>query len=220
MAAAGSGGAKLNLAPDGPDEGLDQGLENGMAAASRIRLNVVLWLLVLLTGTAVIVLGAKMVSTHDTSPGVGDSVGSGIVSAVPAAPEADQQRIADVLKASTVFVNTFMNVDYRTMNSTFAAVKSLATGPFRSQFDKSVPSLRKLATRLHSVETATVIWAGYSSGDADSATVLLASKGTNTGTNAATGKPNTVARYDRIRVDLQLVDGRWLANNITFVQAS
>ncbi|WP_460845051.1 hypothetical protein [Nocardioides ultimimeridianus] len=211
MAAAGSGGAELKLAPEGPDE--------GMAAAARIRLNLALWLLVLLTGTAVIVLGAKMWSNHDASPGVGDSVGSGIVSAVPAAPAAEQQRIAAVLKASTVFVNTFMNVDYRTMDSTFAAVKSLATGPFRKQFDKSVPSLRKLATRLHSVETATVIWAGYSSGDADSATVLLASKGTNTG-DSADGKSRTVARYDRIRVDLQLVGGRWLANNITFVQAS
>lgn len=193
-----------------------------MAEPARIRLNLALWLLVLVTGTAVIVLGVRMWDAHrssDVGKAVGQSVGSGVVAAVPAADESDQQRIAAVLKASTVFVNTFMNVDYRTMDSTFAAVRSLATGPFRTQFDKSVPSLRTLATRLHSVETASVIWAGYSSGDADSATVMLASKGTNSGTSSS-GKTNTVARYDRVRVDLVLVDGRWLTNNITFLQAS
>jgi Mce-associated membrane protein len=209
-----------------------------LSESSRIRLNLGLWLLVLVTGTAVIVLGVKMWDSHadegvgfftrightatfkwnSDAAGVGESVGSGVVAAVPAAQTSDQQRIAAVLVASTKFVNTFMNVDYKTMDSTFAAVRSMATGPFRSQFDKSVPSLRKLATRLHSVETATVIWAGYSSGDADSATVLLASRGTNSGLVA--GKVSTVARYDRIRVDLQLVGSSWMTNNITFVAAS
>lgn len=210
MAAGRSGGPELNVSLDTPQE--------GMPEPARIRLNLALWLLVLLTGTAVIFLGVRMWDSRGTSD-VGRSVGSGVVEAVAAADQTDQDRIAAVIKASTVFVNTFMNVDYRSLDSTFAAVRSLATGPFRQQFDKSVSSLRKLATRLKSVETSSVIWAGYSSGDADSATVLLATKGTNSGTSSS-GKTNTVARYDRIKVDLVLQDGRWLANNITFLQAS
>ena len=224
MAAGGAGGPTLS------------GLDETRAARSRTRLNIGLWIGVLLAGVLVIAVGAVMWNLHADDDGSvlarvartvvdkhdsdaadeGKAVGSGVVKAVPAAPIADQERISDVLVAATKFVNTFMNVDYKTMDSTFASISATSTGAFQKQFDKSVESLKSLTTRVKSVQTSEVVWAGYSSGDADSATVLIATQGTMSST-ASKGK--ALARYDRVRVDLAKVDGTWLTNNLTFLAA-
>ena len=94
--------------------------------------------------------------------------------------------------------------------------RSWSSAPYTGVLPCCEKESKPVRTGSKSVETAQVIWAGYSSGDKDSATVLLATQGSLSST-ASKGKK--LARYDRVRVDLQKVGGRWLTNNITFLAA-
>ncbi|GAB2988246.1 hypothetical protein [Nocardioides montaniterrae] len=185
---------------------------------SRIRLNLALWLGVLLVAGAAIFLGAKMYDQHqrEQAPTVdaGSDVGSGVVQAMDESPASDQQRIADVLVASTKFVNAFTNIDYKTADSTIAAVRSMTTGAFRAQYDKSVKGTKTLLQRLHATYRSEVVYAGYTTGDADSATTVLATQGT---VSSDITHKQVAAHNNQIKVDLARSGGRWLVNNVTFI---
>lgn len=188
--------------------------------SGRVPLNIALWVAVVLAAVATIFLGKVIWDQHEraAAPSVdaGQQVGSGVVEAMSESSSADQERIADVLNQGTKFINAFLNVDYRKIDSDIEAVRSMGTPAFQKQYDRSVPSMKKLAERLKSVASSEVVWAAYESGDADSATVLLATQGTATNT-LTHGKPT--ARYVRIRLDLSKVGDRWLANNVVQVGA-
>lgn len=189
------------------------------AEHSRIPLNIALWVAVVLTAVAAIFLGKTMYDQHDRAQApvvdAGTDVGSGVVSAMGESPSVDQERIAEVLKQGALFVNAFQSFDYRRMDSDIAAVRSMGTPAFVKQYDKSTPGLKKLAAHLHSVGSSNVVWAAYEVGDADSATVLLASIGSVTN-NLSKGP---TARYVRTKLDLVKVDGRWLANSVEQIGA-
>lgn len=206
--AAGSGDAPLSQSSSNPA---------AMSGTARMRLNLALWLVVVIGGVAVIVLGVLVVHTwHDGAP-VGEDVGSGTVQAVDPAPASDTQSRSAVLSAAERFVVTFMNVDYRTMDSTFAKVRALQTPKARTQFEKSVDGTRKLLRNLKVHETAQVVAAGLSSLDAHDAKVLVATKGTKT---SSSSRGQKIATYGRVVVDLENTGGRWLVSNITFLANS
>jgi hypothetical protein len=187
---------------------------------SRIPLNIALWLAVMLAAVAAIFLGKVMYDQHDRAQApvvdVGSDVGSGVVQAMDESPRSEQERIEQVLEQGTKFVDAFLNVDYRKIDAQIATVHSMGTAEFQKQYDKGAAGLKKFATQLQSITTSEVVWAAYESGDADSATVLLATQGT--GQNKMAKTP--ALQLNRVRLDLTKVDGRWLANNVVMVGAT
>lgn len=205
---------------------------------SQKRLNVVLYAMVLACAGAVALAGTVMWQQHksdggDTSGGVashawsvlvdrraeggntraGDKVGSKIITAVPAGSTSEQERVALALESATKMVNAFLNVRYTDVDATVEAVLSMAAGNFKDQYTKSTKGIRATARRAQSVAKSDVVWAGYVTGDDDSATVLLAATGTVE--NKQTDKPQ--ARTYRVQVELILQDGRWLTRDLQFV---
>ena len=177
-----------------------------------------LWLGVVLTAVAAIFLGAKVYDQHqrEQAPvvGAGTDVGSGVVQAMDESPAGDQKRIADVIEASTKFVNAFTNIDYKTADSTIATVRSMTTGAFQTQYDKSVKGTKTLLQRLHATYRSEVVYAGYTTGDADSASVVLATQGT---VSSDITHKQVTAHNNQISVSLAKSGDRWLVNNVTFI---
>jgi len=125
-----------------------------------------------------------------------------------------QERYGDVLAAARDEVEAFINIDYRNAQDSIDAVAAGATGDFAKQYDSSTKGVVDLLQKNQSVMDGKVLWAGVVDVDSDSATVLAATEGTVANT-ASDNKP--VARYFRIKLDLQLVDGAWRTSNLEFV---
>lgn len=228
MATRGTGDAAVSEPYGGPGGGAER------ADGARTRLNIVLWVIALLCAIAVIVLAATMWSKHSSDEGgfgtrlghtlvdkraapvvdFGKDVGKGVVTAQPASQPGDQQRIADVVETSAKMVDAFVNIDWRRTDSQFATVRSMATGDFQKQYDKSTKSIAKLSQRVHSVETGEVVWAAYVAGDAKTADTIVAVNGT---VSSTLTKNEAVTKNLRLKVDLKKIDGRWLVDNVQFV---
>jgi Mce-associated membrane protein len=127
---------------------------------------------------------------------------------------AEQERYGDVLNAARAEVEAFINIDYQDAQQSIDAVAAGATGEFAQQYDSSSKSVVQVLRRNKSVMDGSVLWAGVVDVDADSATVIAATTGTVS--NVSTdNKP--VARYFRLKLDLQRVDGAWRTSNLEFV---
>jgi Mce-associated membrane protein len=208
---------------------------------ARVRLNIALYALVILSTVAVCFLfRSVMWSAHadkggDTSGNwfqrsvavvldqqsegatslIGTDVGPGLVQAVKPADDEDQARWAAIIDAASGMATTFLNIDYRDLDATREAVVQRATGAFQRQYEKSFAGITKLTERAKSVQTGEVVWAGISSADEDSATVFLAvnTKVTNINT------PQPQAKPYRMQIELELQDGDWLTRDLRFIDA-
>lgn len=127
---------------------------------------------------------------------------------------ATQQRYGAVQHAASDETEAFINIDYRDAQASIDRISAGATGAFAKQYDSSTKGIIQLLTQNKSVMTGDVLWAGVSSMDEDSASVIVATTGT-VANNQTGNKP--VARYFRLRLDLELVDGEWLTKNLEFV---
>lgn len=125
-----------------------------------------------------------------------------------------QERYGAVLAAARDEVEAFINIDYRNAQESLDAVAAGATGEFLEQYDSSTEGMVELLEKNQSVMDGTVLWAGVVDLDSDSATVLAATEGTVANT-VSDNKP--VARYFRLKLDLQLVDDEWRTSNLEFV---
>ena len=126
----------------------------------------------------------------------------------------EQERYGEVLAAARAEVEAFINIDYRDAQASIDAVAEGATGDFAEQYDSSSEGVVELLEREKSVMDGEVLWAGVTDLDADSAGVLVATTGTVQ--NQSTGNEK-VARYFRLKLDLEKVGDRWLTNNLEFV---
>ena len=188
---------------------------------NRVRLNIALYAATVLCACAAILLTILMLNASDdrvdgteVAPGAGEDVGRGTVEAVSLASEEEQKRVAAQLDAASKMVNAFVNFDYQDADATIEAVKSMSTGPFLEQYSKGAADLEKIATEAKSEMVASVVWAGLVAGDADSATVIVATSGT---VKNKTTKFEEEARNYRIQVELVLEDGRWLTRDLQYV---
>lgn len=125
-----------------------------------------------------------------------------------------QEQYGEVLQAATTQAEAFVNIDYRSAEEGYAKVAEGATGDFKDQYDTSRESLAQVLTDNESVMTGDVLWAGVSTLDRDSATVLVATSGTVSNTQTE-NKP--VARNFRLQLALERVGGRWLTADLVFV---
>lgn len=148
----------------------------------------------------------------------GEDVGGGVAQALEQAPADEQERTADQIEAASRMVNAFLNLRHDQIDANFAAVESLATGPFKRQWHTATTSKRGLAaliTRAKAIQTGEVVWAGLVAGDADSADVIVATNGTIA--NVETDfEPQ--ARAFRLQLRLELVDGQWLTSDLQYVR--
>ena len=222
MDAGGAGGGPVT--PEPPPTSPDR---------TRARLNIALYVVALLCVAAIGLVGSKIWGEVDGSDGfwdhvgdvlrdpepgassrAGEKVGDARVQAAPLADTEEQERSAAVIDAATKMANAFLNVDYQDLESSEAAVMSLATGAFRTQYQQSVEGLAQVATRAKSVQTGEVLWAGIVASDEDSATVIVASSGS---VSNKTTKFKAVPRPYRLQLDLTLEDGKWLTRDLQFV---
>jgi hypothetical protein len=145
----------------------------------------------------------------------GEDVGDGTVEAMNLAPEEEQERTAAQLEAATKMINAFLNIRYEEVEANIAAVKSLATGAFLRQYTRASNDLVKLTRRAQATQTGEVVWAGLVAGDADDATVIIATTGT-VANKVTDFEPQ--ARTYRLQLDLELVDDRWLTSDLQYVE--
>jgi Mce-associated membrane protein len=169
-----------------------------IAAGSRVRLNIGLFVTALVLACACVFGGVLVVQQHRDDDRA----------------TAEQERYGDVLAAGRDEVEAFINIDYRNAQESIDAVAEGATGDFAKQYDSSTAGVVKLLQRERSVMDGQVLWAGVVDLDADSATVLAATTGTVSNQSTQDQK---VARYFRIKLDLQKVGDRWLTSNLEFV---
>lgn len=164
----------------------------------RNRLNLVLYVIALVLACACVVGGVLVWQEDDTE----------------AEASATQHRYGDVQKSATAEAEAMINIRYDDAQPSIDKVMAGATGRFKKQYEKSTDGMVELLKQNTSVMTGEVIWAGVSSIDEDSATVIAATEGT-VSNKLTKNKP--VARYFRLKLDLVYVDGEWLTDNLEFV---
>jgi Mce-associated membrane protein len=162
------------------------------------RLHLLLYVVVLALTCACVYGGFLVRSEHDDR----------------AAADATQERYGAVLRSATDESEALINIDYRDARASIDRVAAGATGAFAKQYDSSTKGVIELLQQYKSVMKGDVIWAGVSSLDPDSASVIVATTGTVANTQS---KNQPVARYFRMRLDLVLVDGAWKTKNLEFV---
>ncbi|WP_244927791.1 hypothetical protein [Nocardioides sp. W7] len=186
-----------------------------MSESRRVRLNLLLYVLALVAGVAVVVVGVSVVDRVRDDPAPSSLPADGAVQAV-ALEESDdeeQQRLAAVVESASAEVEALLNVRYDEEKSV-AAVLSGATGEFREQYEKATEGLLELMKKQESIQESEVVWTGVVAADADSATVAVAASGT-VANKATKGEPT--ARNYRVQLELVLEDGAWLTRDLQFV---
>ena len=166
--------------------------------ASRVRLNIALYVLALVVACAAVIGGVVTWRTHDDR----------------SRAAAEQERYGDVLASATAEAEAFINIRYDRAQESIDEVAAGATGEFREQYASSTEGVIQVLEDNRSIMEGEVLWAGVVDVDNDSATVIAATSGTVA--NKQTGnKP--VARNFRLQLELVLEDGRWLTRDLQFV---
>jgi Mce-associated membrane protein len=125
-----------------------------------------------------------------------------------------QERYGAVLAAASAETEAFINIDYKDAQASIDKVAAGATGEFKKQYTESADSVIEVLEQNESVMDGKVLWAGVVSIDADSSSVIATTSGT-VANKTTEGKKS--ARSFRIKLDLELVDGKWLTSNLEFV---
>jgi Mce-associated membrane protein len=184
-------------------------------APTRVGMNLVLWVVALVTAAACVVVSVAVVrALGDDEPAALPESGSVQVEELAESSADEQQRFGDIIASATDVATAFVNIRYDDAQASIDQVKAGATGAFREQYDKSTGGVIEVIKRNKSVMTGEVLWAGVVSEDEDSATVIVATSGTVA--NTQTGdKP--VARFFRLQLELVKEDDAWLTSDLQFV---
>ncbi len=182
---------------------------------SRLRTNVVLYVVALLTACACVLVGVTAVRAAQDDTGATPEATAAAQGDLSPATASEQERFDDVVETATEVANAFVNIRYDDVDASIARVKALATGDFADQYDKSTEALLEVLGGSKAVMIGDVVWAGVVSADADSATVIVATSGTVANTLT---KNKPVARTFRLQLSLANVEGEWKANDLQFVE--
>ncbi|MET3960180.1 Mce-associated membrane protein [Marmoricola sp. OAE513] len=161
-----------------------------------------------LATTFVAILGIRLFRA-DPAPGRDD------------ASVALSERNAAVAAAAEKATLAFLDVDYRSMDSRIDKVLALATGTFKEQYSTARTNLASAAVQGKATSIGKVNHVGISEVTRSSAVALVAADSTvsNSLITEAKAKGQSVdeKRYYRFRLDLRLVKGTWLVNDLQFV---
>ena len=108
------------------------------------------------------------------------------------------------------FAIDFTSVDYRHMESDFAAAAKNATPDFAKKYLATVKVFEPLYTKGQVVQTTAVEKTAVSSITSDSAVVLVALSGSATNVKTQSSTPQLF----RMQISLSLVNGDWLTSNV------
>lgn len=237
----------MEVAARGSGDRLTPGTSGDQGSASRVRLNVVLYVVALLCVAAVGLLGSLMWDKHaddggdrsgswleDTMAVVtdervdvardgnqpGEDLGGSTVEKVETAPEEEEQeRVADQLEAGSTMVDAFLNLRYDEFDANVAAVADLATGDFLDQWTKATTSKRGDLVTL--IKRAQAVQTGevvwIGLVAGDDDDAKVIAATTGTIANKLTDFEERV-QTNRILLDLDLVDGQWLTSDLQFVE--
>lgn len=122
-----------------------------------------------------------------------------------------QRRYGEVLAAAVLHADALVNLQYDDPE-TFDAVRAGATGELRDEYATDGAVVGPVR-RDRSVLEGEVTWAGVSEVGPDEAVALVATTGTLTSRN--TDGPSE--RNLRLRLELVLEDGEWLARSVELV---
>ena len=164
----------------------------------RVRLNIALYVVVLLVACACVVGG---VLTWRTQSDRADAA-------------AEQERYGDVMAAARAEAEAFINIRYDDAQASIDDVVAGATGEFQQQYTSRTDDVVELLQQNKSVMDGKVLWAGVVDVDKDSATVLAATSGTVANTSTQ-NKP--IVRNFRLQLELVYEDGKWLTRDLQFV---
>jgi Mce-associated membrane protein len=184
-------------------------------APSRVRMNLVLYVLALVAAASCVVVTVAVVRALQADERTA-LPGSGAVQveSLEEASAEEQARLADVIRSATDVATAFVNIRYDDAQASIDQVKAGATGAFRQQYEKSTGGVIEVIERNKSVMTGEVLWAGVVNADDDSATVVVATSGTVA--NTQTGD-QPVARNFRLQLELVKEDDAWLTSDLQFV---
>lgn len=121
----------------------------------------------------------------------------------------------DVALAARAETLALLTVDHRNMDALVDRVLAGATGDFAQEYAARRDDLVERAVRQRSISGGTIAALGIDRLTADSATVLVAANGRTR--NVAT-HGTSQSRFYRLRLDLSLVDGRWLVGGVEGVE--
>ena len=162
------------------------------------RLNAVLYVVALLLACGTVIGGVLVWQQDDSEAKAADT----------------QSRYGAVQRSATAEVEAMLNVRYDDAQATIDKVLAGATGRFKKQYENASDGMVRLLKQNTSVMTGEVVWAGVSSIDEDSATVIAATEGT-VANKATRNQP--VGRNFRLQLELVNVDGTWLTDNLTWL---
>jgi Mce-associated membrane protein len=127
--------------------------------------------------------------------------------------DAVADRRADALRAAKQSALNLTSIDNREFDEDVARVLEGSTGAFRTDFEGRAKDLRSVLTENQVVSQGTVIEAGLVRDDERTATALVVVDSEVRNTAAPEGRVNTY----RMRLELELVGGRWLTSQLEFV---
>lgn len=133
---------------------------------------------------------------------------------VAVAPEPDPG-LAEIVASAGDLTDAFLDLDHRTIDRTRDRVLALASGRFAEEYEASFEQLQSLARSAGSVQRGQVLAAGVVTATTDRATVIVSALATVT--NNATERP--MRHLYRLQLELALVDGQWLTNDLRFIEA-
>ena len=184
-------------------------------APSRVRMNVVLYVIALVTAAASVVVTVAVVRAlgeDETSPR--PETGAAQIESLDEASADEQERFAEIVASARSVATAFVNIRHDDAQASIDRVKAGATGAFRKQYEKSTGGVIDVVKRNKSVMVGEVLWTGVVNADEDSATVIVATTGT-VANNQTKGKPS--ARNFRLQLQLVREDDAWLASDLQFV---
>jgi Mce-associated membrane protein len=122
-------------------------------------------------------------------------------------------RREDVLRAARQSALNLTSIDHESFDQDVARVLEGATGAFRADFEARSDDLRTVLEENEVVSRGKVLEAGLVRSDARTATALVVVDSTVRNTAAPEGRVNTY----RMRLQLELRDGRWRTSMLEFV---
>lgn len=119
----------------------------------------------------------------------------------------------DALRAARQSALNLTSIDYRDFDAAVERVLEGATGDFGEEFQANSDELKDLLLDNQVQSEGTVIEAGVVRADRSTATVLVVVDSTVRNKDTPDGRVNT----NRMQIEVEKVDGRWLTSTLQFV---
>lgn len=141
------------------------------------------------------------------------------ITSLPAAP-ADVKdaswpgrQASSALKSARTCIHALYSVDYRQLDSTFAAVRTCSSGEFRDEWTKSEPQFRSTIAGAQNVTSVSAIDVALTASTGSSQVTVLAAVGAQARTKTT---PSPARKSFRLQATMNHVGDRWLLTKLVY----